>query len=73
MQSYQKQYGGRFVRHLVYHLVEENWYREKSQIWHSARTYVIMLMRPFIQKQVRGLDNCPWRTGQIKREIRHRH
>ena len=25
---------------------------------------------PFIQKRIRGLDNCPWITGQIKREIR---
>ena len=37
MRTYQKQYGGRFVRHLVYHRVEESWYRELSQICHSAR------------------------------------
>ena len=32
MRAYQKQYGGRFVRHLVHHWVEESWYRELSQI-----------------------------------------
>ena len=31
MRTYQKQYGGRFVLHLVYHRVEESWYRELSQ------------------------------------------
>ena len=44
MQTYEKQYGGRFVRHLVYHWVEESWYRELSQICHSARAYVLTLM-----------------------------
>ena len=38
MRTYQKQYGGRFVHHLVYHWVEESWYRELSQKCHSART-----------------------------------
>ena len=28
MRTYEKQYGGRSVRHLVYHWVEESWYRE---------------------------------------------
>ena len=27
---------------------------------------------PLIQKQVRGVDNCPWMTGQIKKDIRQR-
>ena len=30
------------------------------------------LHAPFIQNQVRGFDNCPWTTVQIKREIHHR-
>ena len=45
MPTYQIQYGRRFVRHLVYHWVEESLYREQSQICHSARAYVRMLMR----------------------------
>ena len=36
MRTYQKQYGGRFVCHLVYHQVEESWYRELSQMCHSV-------------------------------------
>ena len=28
MRTYQKQYGGRFIRHLVYHRVEGSWYQE---------------------------------------------
>ena len=44
MRTYQKQYGGRNVRHLVYNRVEESWYRELSQICHSARAYVLILM-----------------------------
>ena len=44
MQTYQKQYGEQSVRHLVYHQVEESWYRELSQICYSARAYVLMLM-----------------------------
>ena len=44
MRAYQKQYGERSVRHLVYDQVEESWYRELSQIRHSARAYVLMLM-----------------------------
>ena len=27
---------------------------------------------PLIQKRVRGVDNCPWMTGQIKKDIRQR-
>ena len=37
-------YGGRFVCHLVYYRIEESWYRDLSQICHSARLYVLMLM-----------------------------
>ena len=44
MRTYQKQYGGRSVRHLVYHRVEESWHRELTQKCHSARAYVPMLM-----------------------------
>ena len=46
MRTYQKQYGGRLVCHLVYHRVEEaaGPNRELSQICHSARAYVLMLM-----------------------------
>ena len=44
MRTYQKQYGGRNVRHLVYNRVQESWYRELSQICHSACAYVLILM-----------------------------
>ena len=44
MRTYQKQYGGRSVRHLVYNRVQESWYRELSQICHSARAHVLVLM-----------------------------
>ena len=27
---------------------------------------------PLIQKKVRGIDNCPWMTGKIKKDIRQR-
>ena len=27
---------------------------------------------PLLQKRVRGVDNCPWMTGQIKKDIRQR-
>ena len=27
---------------------------------------------PLIQKRVRGIDSCPWMTGQIKKDIRQR-
>ena len=52
MQIYQKQYGGRSVCHLVYHRVEESWYRELSQICHSAcatyaYAYVLVTTRLF--------------------------
>ena len=33
------------VHHLVYHWVEESWYRELIQKCHSARAYVLILMR----------------------------
>ena len=39
MRTYEKQYGGHFVRRLVYHWVEDSGYRELSQICHSARAY----------------------------------
>ena len=31
MRTNEKQSGGRFVRHLVYHWIEKSWYRELSQ------------------------------------------
>ena len=27
---------------------------------------------PLIQKKVRGMDNCPWMTGNIKKDIPQR-
>ena len=27
---------------------------------------------PLIQRRIRGVDNCPWMTGQIKKDIRQR-
>ena len=39
MRTYQKQYGGRSVRHLVYNRVQESWYRELSQICHYFTLY----------------------------------
>ena len=44
MRTYQKQYGGRFARHLVYHWVEKSWYRELSQICYSARAYMSLCL-----------------------------
>ena len=44
MRTYQKQYSGRIVRDPVNRRVEESWYRELSQICHSARAYVLMIM-----------------------------
>ena len=29
-------------------------------------------LAPLIQKRVRFVDNCPWMTGQIKKDIRQR-
>ena len=43
-QANKKQYGGRFVRHLVYHRIEESWYRKLSQINRSALVHVLILM-----------------------------
>ena len=43
MLTYQKEYRGRSVHHLVYRLVKESWYGEWSQICHSAHGYVPML------------------------------
>ena len=47
--------------------VDNAWSRFKALFLKVADRHA-----PFIQKRVRGLDNCPWITGQIKREIRHR-
>ena len=50
MRTYQKQHGGQIEAStpsppsLVYYWVKENWYRELSQICHSARAYVLMLL-----------------------------
>ena len=43
MRTYKKQFSGRFVRHLVYHRVEESWYWELNQLCYSARAYVLVL------------------------------
>ena len=43
MRTYKKQFSARFVRHLVYHWVEESWYWELNQLCYSARTYVLVL------------------------------
>ena len=58
MRTHQKQYGERSVRHLVYHQVEESWYRKLSQICHSARAYVLMLM-------LRAIFVCPWKMVSV--------
>ena len=46
--------------------VDNAWSRFKAIFLQVADRHA-----PFIQKRVRGRD-CPWITGQIKREIRHR-
>ena len=56
--TYQKQYGGRLVRHLVYHPVEESWYRELSQICHCARTYLLMLIDYYAYELVKTRLNA---------------
>ena len=38
----------------------------------TANENVICVDAPLIQKRVRGVDNCPWMTGQIKKDIRQR-
>ena len=45
--------------------VDELWSNFKSSFLTVADRHA-----PLIQKRVRGLDNCPWMTGQIKRDIR---
>ena len=44
MRTYQVQYGGRLARHLVYHRVEERWYRGLSQICYSALVYMSLCL-----------------------------
>ena len=44
MRTYQKLYSGRFARYLVYHGVEESWYRELSQICYSASVYMSLCL-----------------------------
>ena len=43
MRTYEKHYGGHFIRYVVYHQVEESWYRELSHICHSACACVLTL------------------------------
>ena len=66
MRTYQKQYGGRIVRHLVYPRVEESWYRELSQICHFARVYVLMVM--LSENQALVLPECS-RHLILKKEV----
>ena len=47
--------------------VDELWLNFKSAFLKVADRHA-----PLIQKRVRGVDNCPWMTGQIKKDIRQR-
>ena len=47
--------------------VDKLWLNFKSAFLKVADRHV-----PLIQKRVRGVDNCPWMTGQIKKDIRQR-
>ena len=47
--------------------VDKFWLNFKSAFLKVADRHA-----PFIQKRVRGVDNCPWMTGQIKKDIRQR-
>ena len=47
--------------------VDKLWLNFKSAFLKVADRHA-----PLIQKQVRGVDNCPWMTGQIKKDIRQR-
>ena len=47
--------------------IDKLWLNFKSAFLKVADCHV-----PLIQKRVRGVDNCPWLTGQIKKDIRQR-
>ena len=47
--------------------VDKLWLNFKSAFLKVADRHA-----PLIQKRVRGVDNCPWMTGQIKKDIRQR-
>ena len=47
--------------------VDKLWLNFKSAFLKVADCHA-----PLIQKRVRGVDNCPWMTGQIKKDIRQR-
>ena len=47
--------------------VDELWTCFESKFLRVANRHA-----PHIQKKVRGLDNCPWLTGDIKKNIRQR-
>ena len=54
--TYEKQYGGRFVRHLAYHQVEESWYRELSQNAILRVHMSLCLAYALVKNQALGLD-----------------
>ena len=56
MRTYEKQYGGRFVRHLAYHQVEESWYRELSQNAILRVRMSLCLAYALVKNQALGLD-----------------
>lgn len=44
-------------------------------MWEKFKTTFVTVAdrhAPSITKRVRGIDNCPWMTGEIKRDIRQR-
>ena len=47
--------------------VDKLWLNFKSAFLNVADRHP-----PLIQRRVRGIDNCPWMTGQIKKDIRQR-
>ena len=45
--------------------VDELWSDFKAKFVAAANRHALL-----IQKKVRGIDNCPWMTGKIKKDIR---
>ena len=44
-----------------------------NDLWHSVSSAFVSIANrhaPVIQKQVRGIDNCPWLSRDIKHDMR---
>ena len=55
------------------HVTDHEWIiNEQLLSFESVFFQVADRHAPLIQNRVRGLDNCPWLTSEIKRNIRQR-